>query len=257
MTKIEQNLEETTDYDVFSRYHCNRLLSESHINELIDSISQKNLLNTHPILVDKNLHIIDGQHRLEAARRMGIPISYKIDESLDQEDMIRLNVNSKTWTVTDYLNFYSQRQNSDYVKLKNFIEKEKMQLNIALQLLNGSKNTSFFKKFKDGKYQFPSDNELAESLYKNLLIKDIISFIKKKTSGTKIYLDRVAFYGALVEFFNIKFFEYEKFKTKLEYNLGMMRPCTKQSQYILLFKDIYNWKNKNPLRDDYIESTQK
>ena len=216
----------------------------------MEKISERNLLKCQPILVNKEWYVIDGQHRLEAAKRLQIPISFVVDENLTLEDMATLNIASKKWAVSDYLNYYARKGFPDYLKLEDFIKKEKMQLNVAFMLFHGSKNTSFFKSFSEGKYKFPNEVEYAEAMKTNLMIKDIIDFIKRKTSGTKTYLDKVSFYGALVEFFNIKSFEYEKFKTKLELKLDFMRRCTTKTQYILLFKQIYNWKNKNPLEED-------
>lgn len=244
MTKLD----ETIDYDVFIKHKSNRKTDEKLVSKLTNAIQSKNLLSTHPILVDKEFHIIDGQHRLEAARRLGLAVSYIIDETAEVKDMITVNTNVKPWTIVDYLNYYVEQGYSEYLLLNEFINSEKLQLNISLQLLNGCRTSGFFKQFKDGKYMFPTKVEFSDVLQKKFLIKEVIAFIKRRTSGPKTYLDRVTFYGALVDFFNIKAFSYEILMKKLLYKIDLIHPCTKQCEYVSIFREIYNWKNQSPIR---------
>jgi hypothetical protein len=247
MEKKYAEIEETMDYDVFQKHEANRGYDEKHVKKLMESISDRNLLRSHPIVVDKNFIIIDGQHRKEAARRLGIPITYIIDEETEIQDVIPCNTKVKTWTIVDFLNYYVQQKFPEYELLNEFVNQNRMQLNIALQLLNGSKSASFFNEFKEGKYKFPSKDEYEEVLRKKEQIGQVIDFIKRKMSGPKTYLDRVTFHGALVDFFNIKSFSFDVFVSKLSYKLDMIRPCSRQCDYVNLFKDIYNWKNQKPI----------
>lgn len=239
--------ESTTDYDVFKKHEANRDVAEANVRGLIASISKKNMLHVRPILVDKDFNVIDGNHRLEAARRMQIPIYFEIDTNLQTEDMYLINSAQKNWSLSDYLNYYVHQKNENYIKLNDFLVKEDLPLNLSFSLLNGLRHGSFFKDFREGKYQFPNETELQEALDKRQKILWTIDYIKKKTSGQKLYLSRVAFFNALVEFFNIKTFDYSVFMNKLQYKLDLIRPCTKYSDYVRIFKDIYNWKNQNPL----------
>jgi len=243
-------VEQTKDYDVFLKHKCNRPVDESAVERLMNSIQKRNRLSSKPICVDPDFCIIDGQHRLEAAKRLGIPIYY-VQEDFCSDDMLQMNANQKNWLITDYLNFYSKTKGhpryDDYVKLKEFMDTEKVTVSIAVQLLNSDRSSEFFRKFKDGIYQFPTEEEFGEAMEKNSKIKETIDYIKRKTSGSKGWLDKVTFYSAMVDFFNVKSFEYKTFQTKLEYKLDLLRPCTRQCDYVRIFKDIYNWKNQSPI----------
>ncbi len=243
MTKVEH----TTEYNQFSRHECNRKMDEKHVQRIMTAIEEKNLLDLDPIIVDSNYCVIDGQHRLEAARRLGISAPYIVNESVNSSDMKSLNSILKPWGLVDYLNHYARLGHSEYELLEAFMNENKMQISIALQLLNGSKNSNFFKIFKSGKYRFPSNAEYAEVMVKKIQISEVIEFIKRKTSGGKTYLDRVTFYGAMVDFFNIKSFNYDTFMKKLQYKIDLIHPCTRQCDYVSLFKDIYNFKNQSPI----------
>lgn len=235
-------VEETADYDLFKRHESNRDVNEKKVLALMKSIAEKNQLRSKPILVDNDGNVIDGQHRLEAARRLGIAIPFYIDANADINDVVRLNNNQDVWKAADYLKHYASKGSQEYVKLKSFIDVEKISLNVALQLLNGQRSMHFHRKFKQGDYTFPSEIEYQEALERNERIKEVIDFIKKRTSGNKAYLDRVTFYSALVNFYNITSFSHEVFMHKLSQRLNLMSPRTRECDYAVLFKEIYNFK---------------
>lgn len=238
---------ETKDYDVFEHFDCNRSYHEGNLKKLQKSISEKNLLKSQPIIVDKKLRVLDGKHRLEVARRLNVPIYYQINEDAEEKDIILLNNAVKSWGIPDYLNFYAKQGYSEYEELQKFIDKHKVDVNIALHLLNADRSTGFYKDFKEGKYLFPDSTKYNNAIMRKIMIEDTIEYIKKKTSGNKIYLERVTFYGALVEFFSREDFVYDTFTKKLQYKLDLLRPCSKKEEYLRILKDVYNWKNHAPI----------
>jgi len=243
-----QTIEETKDYDVFNKHKANRKTNEKLVVRLIKSIETKNLLKCNPIVVDKHFNVIDGQHRLEAARRLQLPISYITDENVDVKDIVPLNVEKETWKLDEYLNFHCNQDKLDYLLLQDFMEKEKfLKVNIALELLHGCRNSEFHTEFKKGNYKFPQETEMLEVLTKKTQIHEVINYIKTKTSGPKTYLDKVTFYSAMIEFFNIKSFSYTIFMQKLQYRIDLIHPCQCRSDYVRIFKEIYNFKNQSPI----------
>lgn len=246
-------LSDTLDYDIFKSHEANRKKDEKHVNRLVEEIRENNKLAARPILVGKGNVVIDGQHRLEAAKRLNLPVYYIVDETADIKDIKSINTNTKTWTIGDYLNYYAQQCYPEYIDLQAFVEKEKMPLNVALQLLNAGRATSFFKEFKEGHYQFPKGEDFAEAMIKKCQISHVIAHIKKSTTGPKTYLDRVTFYDAMVNFFNIKMFNYDTFLNKLSYRIDLIHPCARRCEYMKMFKSIYNWKNQDPIKLDDFE----
>lgn len=251
---MSSTLEKTMDYDVFVKNKSNRAIHERTVKRLMKSIQSQNLLDLHPIKVNKDFEIIDGQHRLEAARRLKIEIPYIIDERLTTTSMLNLNTSQKSWELCNYFDAYVNEGIEDYVKLREFIEENKgLSLSNALQVLGGDRSGVFFAQFKEGNYKFPDEEYKKECVQKYRYIKETQEYIKKKTSGSKIYIDKVTFLTGLIEFFNNKSFDYKVFLAKLQYKIDLIRPCSHQSHYVALFKTIYNWKNQNPLYD-YHES---
>lgn len=102
---MQSKIESTKDYEKFKFILGNRSVLRTHVNNLIESISQCNLLHVNPIIVNENFHVIDGQHRLLAAKQLDIEIYYMIIESGDSElnQIHHLNKHSKNWSTKEYV----------------------------------------------------------------------------------------------------------------------------------------------------------
>lgn len=67
-------MEKTKNYSLFKKYAKNRDIDGRHVEKLIASIKTANLLDCEPILVNEKMEVIDGQHRLEAAKSLNLDI---------------------------------------------------------------------------------------------------------------------------------------------------------------------------------------
>lgn len=145
---------QSTEYDKFAFIAGNRLVSQYHIEELIRSIRKVNFLPQIPIVVNGEGEIIDGQHRLLAAKALGQPIFYIIHETASLEDAVVLNTSLKNWNNTDYFNSYVSLRYPEYITLKNFMEEYKLNLGFSIILLtqNYIHTNSIYGDFKKGKF---------------------------------------------------------------------------------------------------------
>ena len=75
MTTVNQ-IHQTTDYSMFQTLEGNRNLNKLHLKRLKNSFQKKYLLS--PIIVNEKFEIIDGQHRFEAGKQLGLPINFLI-----------------------------------------------------------------------------------------------------------------------------------------------------------------------------------
>ncbi len=240
-------MEKTTDYSIFEKEEKNRELSETNVIRIMKSIQAKNLLCYRPILVDKDMKIIDGQHRLEAAKRLKIPIYYEVSKTLSSNDIILLNSNSKFWSFDDYLNFYVNSGLEDYVKLDQLCKKNKITVIHALNVLGkrGGRNSS--KNFKHGEFKYPNFEDERDALDILDFSKEIITYFKSKNTGYIKYVDSGYFLRALYIFLSIRSVDRSIFKEKIEYRLDLLRPAPSIMEYLRIFKMIYNWRNKSPI----------
>jgi hypothetical protein len=112
----------TTHYAQFKKLNGQRDVIEKRITSLILSIKEKNKLYLFPIIVNKNFEVIDGQHRLEAARRLKIPIYYLIDDEGNERDTLIIHSNRYNWQLHDYVNYFAKIGNQDYITINELWE---------------------------------------------------------------------------------------------------------------------------------------
>ena len=82
----------TKDYDKFKITKGNRTMDIAHKDKLKESMKIDDILSLRPILIRENGEVIDGQHRLTAAKELGLEIHYMIadgsDSSLDEYNKV-------------------------------------------------------------------------------------------------------------------------------------------------------------------------
>lgn len=241
-------VQSTENYEQFQKHKSNRDLNELNVVRIMNSIKAKNLLEFCPILVNQNMEVIDGQHRLEAAKRLKVPIFWNmLEESNNKtvQDIVLLNANQKNWDLLDYLNYYANEGIDDYLQMRRFMHKHKLTLNTSLSLLFGG-GGGIMTNFKEGSFKFPKE-DLAQTEEKLWKINQVIQYIDTKSFGKKKYLHSPRFFRAISCFLNIKDIDFSSFMTKLEYKLDLLRPCTRLIDFMEIFKEIYNFKNRNPI----------
>jgi hypothetical protein len=232
-------IKQTNDLSIFKIRDDNRKngINEHHVNVIIGKITERNLLSINPILVNNNMEVLNGQHRLEAAKRLGIPIYYIIMNESNPKDIIHLNF-SKSWESGDYLHFYCQNNYQEYIKLKEFIYKNRVTLKFALSVTQG-KGIKKHQEFKDGKYIFPGD--FPEKIIENMhLTIDLI----KKLNGISAshFTSSLKFQEAILVVLKHDDLVFERWL----YNLNMLcnRICPKMTtkENVSMLQEIYNFK---------------
>jgi hypothetical protein len=232
-------MEKTTDYDLFTLRDDNRAkIDESHVVRLMNSINIKNMLDLRPILVNSKLEIIDGQHRFEAAKRLGVPIYYKVESSLTGPDIVQINI-SKPWNNFDYLNYWIKHHNVEYQKLDRFIRDNKISLRIGLAMTVGHSKKAF-DDFRLGKFVFNQDDLTAD-----IFIVHETNNIIKKHHGQNTYTDSTRFWKALMGIIKHPNFCKEKWFDNLKRFVGDIYPKASIDDYRAMMLKIYNWNNRN------------
>lgn len=245
-------IQKTKNYEMFLKHPNNRPIDRLNLDKITRSIKIRNLLSFRPILVNEKMEVIDGQHRLEAAKSLDLEIHYEVQENLKTHDIILLNDNSKGWSRADYLNYFCQEGFEDYLKLKSFMDRNKINLAMALAVLGHDTGNIKYKErpssiFKNGRYKFASkeDETIAtEGLEKT---DEAIAFVYPKMTGYKTFLLGTHFRKAIHKFVCMKEVDFSVFMDKIARRIDIIRACASISQYIDLFKKIYNYNNRNPL----------
>lgn len=237
-------IHQTTDYEIFKIHEENRKINNFALQRLKNSILAHNLLHSKPIIVDKNMVVFDGQHRLQAAKELKMPIYYVIDENINDEDMILLNANQKNWNLNDFFNYYVSKGKPEYLKLNEFIIQNELNLTLALTLLYPSVK-SLAHDFRAGLFQYPQDlTYLQDTYYKLVTIQEKVS---NYYTGKKDFIKSHTFIKSVLGFLNYADINFESFLKKLEEQFSKFRKCSSYSDYMRMFISIYNYRNHNPI----------
>lgn len=236
----------TTNYEMFKTNTINRPIRKENVDKILDSITNKNMLHLRPIIVNKSMEIIDGQHRWEAAKKLQLDLYYVVHDESDDYDMILLNNNQKRWTLHDYLNFFCEKGNKEYLEFRKFLDNTTwIDITSCLTII-GKNNGVEWRKFKEGKLEFT--NALNNNIAKVLFIEEIVNVIK----NTLITKDKRPFSGtrfiaALGFLCSQEDFDMDLFVKKLKGKLDCIHACATTEGYLQMLKNIYNYRNQNPI----------
>lgn len=130
-------IQKTTNYDLFKKIEGNRELNPNHLAKLALSIAKKNLLEYAPIMVNEDMEVIDGQHRLEVARSQKLPIYYTVVPRAGLDDVIELNTTLRNWRLNDFVDSMIVKGNKNMAFLRNFCDDYNLALTTGIILCMG------------------------------------------------------------------------------------------------------------------------
>ena len=233
----------TTNLGMFKYHTANRDFttpeSQNRIKRIAESMKSDGLL-PHAIVVTSKFFVVDGQHRLEAARIAGKGIYFLIDETIANtakaifEAAKRYNRDAKVWSKADYVHGLAKQGNVNYQILENFRREYPMfsQTEAEMFLMNSGTRNVGKREFADGKFEIASFKK-AEELAKNILklkeyfphynssvfVRTMLTIIEKKPE-----------------------FNFDRFLHKVSLRPGAIKKQGDKDSYKLMIEDIYNFK---------------
>ena len=237
-TSVANTVYKTTEYDLFTRLLGNRDLRNYHVTNLKKSHSEKQI--EIPITVNELYQVIDGQHRFEACKGLGLPVYYIVIPGLGLEDVQRLNSDSKNWSLTERCESFCTRGFKEYVKYREFRKEFGFNDNETIAMLEGVSNKNMTRnlwgRFKKGKFKVKN----LESSVENA--KKIIE-IGKYYDGNK----RRCFVFAMLVCFEQKGYKHDVFLKKLSKQSARLTDQVHEEDYLRIIQKIYNFRNIKPI----------
>lgn len=117
-----KEIKSTKDYKQFKKLLGNRKVADSRVRKIINSIEKVGYI-TNPIIVNEKYEVVDGQGRLEALEKLGLPVEYIVQKGIGIKECISMNIQQANWGVIDYVESYSIRGNENYTKLHDLIRR--------------------------------------------------------------------------------------------------------------------------------------
>lgn len=170
--KEERTVNRTTDYSLFKTLSANRPLTDPHVGGIIKSIEEHgSWLQDEPILVNENMEVIDGQHRLAAHKRLELPIYYTVVEGLGIKRAHVMNRARRNWTIIDWMNSYANSGNQNYVRfVKLYEENEEFSPGVIIcACYEKPLAQALSKKFREGELSLSEEDVVTAQKRLNML----------------------------------------------------------------------------------------
>ena len=230
--KIVNEVLQTNVHSIFKRQKGNRPINKNHLDRLIVSMKNKYLIS--PILVNEEMEVIDGQHRLQAQKELNLPTYYIKNKGYSIEETRILNQNANNWTANNFMEAFCDLGKPEYVKYKNFQKKYKFNHQCTMNLLMGNKSSTdgnIYVIFKAGLFRVTSLNEAIK-------IAESVLEVGEYYLGYK----RRSFITAIQKAMSVEEYKHKYFLRKLKSQRTRMVDCATWKQYLALMEDIYNYR---------------
>jgi len=230
----------TTNCTYFKRLKENRMINEAHVLALIDSFENDGYLFTILYLNEK-LEIIDGQHRLEAAKRKGLPVYFIIMPGWGIKEVTILNMNSRNWTIVDFMETHAKAGNPNYVRFKEFFDAFEFDVTVCQLIITGRRSGGYASsdEFRMGHMQV-DEQQLTDAYLKG---KKIVGLIPFHPYGWKSR----NFVEAMLLIFTAKGYDHEHLIAKLTTYPDLMLREAKSlrvEEYVRTLLEKYNFRRQ-------------
>jgi len=221
------------DHGMFKRLDGNRPVSELRVKKIIGSIKKVGYV-TSPIVVNEQYQVIDGQGRLEALKRLNMPVHYIIVPNVGIDECIAMNMNQSNWTLMDYIGSHAETGNISYMYLLNLIKAygKTLQNKVILYVVTGK---------IDGNYSYIKDGRLTCTAEDYNRAQRILSFLTgftplfRRVQGHNEY-----YYEALAFCFEDPEIDNDRLVEKMTQLQGNLYPVTTILQAFEVLEEIYN-----------------
>lgn len=188
----------------------NRKISEKQIKALMKAIAEAGIARLPVIIATRSItgkleyYILDGQHLIEASKRLGIDkiqCIYVESESISWmvNMMAMLNNVTQKWTLMDYVDAYCGTGSENFFKLKNHSIVNGLSVAVSASILSGTNVAGkAINPIKDG--TFKVSNVEHDVITQNLL--EVSSLVN--TNSAKFHKAYLSFYRSLNGKYNHK-----------------------------------------------------
>lgn len=246
----------TDDLNIFKQIDGNRVPNLQHVKRLSDSFKFYGM-KCNPILVNENMEVIDGQHRLMAAKEVGVPVYYIVVDGYNLADVHTLNLNQKNWIKKDFMEGYANMGIKPYIKLRNFVENNNDYsftdcIALCSNTSTGNKSSMWERYRTDGKsYNITKVFEEGTWVGKDFnLAQDWANKIRMVKRYYPNY-NKSTFVGTMITLFLNDNFDFNEFMHKLRLQPTALVDCVNRDQYRTLIEDIYNYRSRKKVSLKY------
>ena len=143
---------ETKNYKMFISPVHQRDKDNNGVKAIVQSIKEHGFISAisvrPSIEVPGKLEPYDGQHTVDACKRLGVAVIYNVFKDVTNKAMISLNSQSRQWKMTDYLKYGVTDGMEDYAFLNRVYASERIPLTALIMMYGGAYGNTSFKVLK-------------------------------------------------------------------------------------------------------------
>ena len=228
------------NYTKFTLFDNNRDINETHVEELIASMRKSGQLM--PVVVTPSKEVIDGQHRLKACEKLGIPVSYVVNTAGNAKQIAVMNNTQKGWKNKDFLKHFchkSHNNSAEYNKIAKFFNDYSLPFSVGIALLSDQQTLATIAKdrgpmpsFRDGTFKISNLDKAKETAERLIKLK---SFVPNLVRIVKFSI-------AFIKISKLDNFNLKTCYTQLEKNSNKFDKCVNQEDWNEAMVAAYNYK---------------
>lgn len=242
MNKKDRCIFQTDEYEKFHDLYGNRDLTELRVRKIMESIQAIGYICS-PIIVNEKYEVIDGQGRLESAKRMNLPVYYIVVSGIGIKECQSMNINQGNWKLKDFIYSYSKTGNINYQYLEQLMKEYSGRLTdnilerIALGTYYGGLGGQDL--IKKGLLTFGEQDYIQARKLCDWLIPFVPLF--KRINSLDMYIGAMRFIHDHVDC------DLDKLGDKIIKNQIELIPVKRIDQALEVIEKIYNVRNRNPV----------
>lgn len=228
-------INKTHDYSQFRIVTTNREVDKNHVKRVKASIAKNNLLHLNPIIVNDKLEVIDGQHRLQAAKELKVAVWYVMSNEISQDHIAILNTNKKNWKLDDYIHYHAKNGLTAYIALNTFMKNNSfIPSSVALSI--AASNTE--------------SNMIREGKLKNVNLDEAEAMMSRISDYRNHFSDAYTrkFVLAVKTIEKVNGFDHKQMIEQIALQPRSLKPCTTSKEYIKQLEELYNYRKKSRIR---------
>lgn len=233
------NFLRTKDYSIFKTHPVNRMIRYSKVQELVKLMEIRGWLQGSIVVVDKDYVIINGQHRVEAARITGVPVDFVQLPIVATAELIRENnLHHMSWSLEDTMGGFVAEGNPDYIELDEFRKRfPEIRFTDAMMIAKTSTRSAYRKELENGTFKM-KDPELSEEWAKRVqMFKPYVPTYNARS-----------FVRSLTKMFVNPDFNFDYFMMKVRRYPYMIMDYKQVDRNLEMFEQIYNKGNRKDKR---------
>lgn len=234
---MKAQLQHTEDLSVFVRHEYQQPMSESHIRKIAASMQLSGFWPSKPIGCvrrGQQLVVVDGHHRLAAAKIAGVGVYYVVEVASRSDDIGAGNYLVRIWKNISFAKMQAAKGNPHYIELLRYVELG-IPLSVAASVLRGEAGHS------GNAARFIRIGEFKVKTRENMLV--IVGFINELGASCEVVKSKI-FIEALSVLLFVPEFDAAVLKARIHANPLSLAKCNNREQMLQQIEEVYNFRSR-------------